>query len=658
MKMRSYNFCHTNTKNPGNNLGIFCLITGRPKLNGYPSTSSSNKPYVDPKKAAKAAKAAETARKKAEAAAKKHENEMKAATRKAYQEEIKAAKGKTDEEQAQNIMAYSQGKKKYSEYLNDQHDIAIKGYKALEAIYKKYGTDYGQWQDEIAKEGQKKQEDHQKALLSDVEINHQREIYAANKDYNDPSSEIYHNEEALNERLFEIDMAALADRTAVLQEGSQEWLDSKAEMTQKEEEHELYLQQHYAELLSQYREQWGQKDAKEQERITLDGLDTLHEKGIIKEQEYQEMLHNIKLHYALEESQNKLNNSKGEQFKRNADKAYQTASNNAKADYQNEHPTGTGVDKYYTSDVTIYASTLSNIKKMEQDGVVSHQEAMAAMSQATADMCQGMAAKMQAAYDAISPIMSAMSSYYSAQSDYEVSVTEKKYDKMIEKAGNNTAKSKKLEEKKQKEVAKIKTKYAKKQMKMEIAQAIAQTAMSAIAAYGSAMSGVPYPANLVLAPIAAGIALAAGAIQIATIKKQQQAQEAGYYEGGFTGGSRYRREAGVVHEGEFVANHNAVNNPQLLPALRLIDVAQRNNTVGRLTATDVSRAMGVGGATVVSAPTVNVQTDNSELAGTLQQARDTLEKLGSLIDGGITANVSMEDFKKQEKHWNQIQKNK
>ena len=35
MKMRSYNFCHTNPKNPGNNLGIFCLITGRPKLNGY-----------------------------------------------------------------------------------------------------------------------------------------------------------------------------------------------------------------------------------------------------------------------------------------------------------------------------------------------------------------------------------------------------------------------------------------------------------------------------------------------------------------------------------------------------------------------------------------------------------------------------------------------
>ena len=46
MKMRSYNFCHTNTKNPGNNLGIFCLITGRPKLNGYVFIRSANHTVV------------------------------------------------------------------------------------------------------------------------------------------------------------------------------------------------------------------------------------------------------------------------------------------------------------------------------------------------------------------------------------------------------------------------------------------------------------------------------------------------------------------------------------------------------------------------------------------------------------------------------------
>ena len=62
-----------------------------------PTTSGGTSTYVDPKKAAKAAKAAETARKKAEAAAKKHENEMMAAIRKRYQECIKVAKVKNDE---------------------------------------------------------------------------------------------------------------------------------------------------------------------------------------------------------------------------------------------------------------------------------------------------------------------------------------------------------------------------------------------------------------------------------------------------------------------------------------------------------------------------------------------------------------------------------
>lgn len=624
-----------------------------------PGTSGgSGSAYIDPKKVAKEQKAAQTARKKAKAAAEKHEREMKAARRKAYEEEIKEAKGKTDQEQAQNILAYSQGKKSYTDFMNAQHDIAVNGYKALETIYKKYGTDYGQWQDEIAKEEQQKTEDHQKALLSDIAMRKDEEGNQANKDFYNPQSEIYRNEEALNERLFEIDMSAQADKIAALQEGTQEWMDAKAELNKKEEDRELYLQQHYAEMLSQYREQWGRKDVKEQEQIAINGLKTLHEKALISEEEYQEMLKAIRLNYAKEESENDLKNSKNERFKQNASDIYTTASNEAKAEWSNDHETGPKIGSFLSQDVTIYASTLANIKKMEKEGVITHQEAMAAMSQATAEMCNGIAAKMQAAYDAVSPIMDAMSSYYSAQSDYEVTTTEKKYEKLISAAGNNTAKTKKLEEKKEKEVAKIKTKYARKQVKMQIAQAIAQTAMSAISAYQSALYGMPYPANMVLAPIAAGIALAAGAIQIATIKKQQQAQEAGYYEGGFTGGNRYRREAGVVHEGEFVANHNAVNNPQLLPALRLIDMAQRNNTVGSLTAADVSRSMGVGSATVVSAPTVNVQTDNSEMTATMEKTRDTIERLGSLLDDGIKANVSMEEFKRQERHWNHIQNNK
>ena len=470
--------------------------------------------------------------------------------------------------------------------------------------------------------------------------------------------ELYHNEDALNEAMYQNDINMLKSRQSLYKKDSQEWLDIDTEIKQRQKEQELTREQRYNDRLAQYRAEWWRKDIKEQEDIALKGLESLHSKKLLKEEEYEEMKKKIRLHYAELESSENLKNSAGEQFKQNVQSAYNTASNNAQADYSDKHPNGLNVGNLLTSDIDIYKSTLDNIKSMETKGVISHQEAMAAMSEATANMCNNLVTKMQAAMDAVSPLLSGMSSYYAAQSDYEVTVTEKKYEKLINAAGNNTAKTKKLEEKKEKEVAKIKSKYARKQVAMQIAQAIAQTALSAIAAYSSAMQGVPYPANLILAPVAAGIAAAAGAIQIATIKKQQQAQEAGYYEGGFTSGKRYRREAGVVHEGEFVANHNAVNNPSILPALQLIDQAQRNNTVSTLTAADISRSIGQGGATVVSAPSVTVQTNNEDLKNTIDDTNIVIDNLRDLLAAGVHAKLSMAELDREWKHYQRLQSNK
>ena len=178
---------------------------------------------------------------------------------------------------------------------------------------------------------------------------------------------------------------------------------------------------------------------------------------------------------------------------------------------------------------------------------------------------------------------------------------------------------------------------------MELAQAVAQTAMGAISAYTSTMAGAPFPANLVLAPISAGIALAAGALQIATIKKQHEAEAAGYYEGGFTGGRQYRKEAGVVHEGEFVANHQAVNNPQLMPVLSLIDEAQRNNRVASIRAEDVTRVMGGGAAAAVVTPIVNVQGDSDgRLKEGLENLNEVIGDLNEEIRKGIKSIVTID----------------
>ncbi|MDO4309923.1 MAG: phage tail tape measure protein [Prevotella sp.] len=246
----------------------------------------------------------------------------------------------------------------------------------------------------------------------------------------------------------------------------------------------------------------------------------------------------------------------------------------------------------------------------------------------------------EVAYQAISQLLSGASAYAQACSDLEVAQITKNYDKQIEAAGKNKKQVEKLEKERDKKIAEAKSKANKKAMKIEIAQATASTAMAAINAYSSAAQ-VPF-IGYILAPIAAAAATAAGLLQIATIKKQHQAQEAGYYEGGFTGGRDYRRRAGVVHEGEFVANHQAVNNTSILPALQLIDMAQRNNTVGSLTAADVSRAVGGGGSAAVVAPVVNVTTDNEELKSTISSLNEVIDTLNIQLTEGIHAEVSID----------------
>ena len=248
-------------------------------------------------------------------------------------------------------------------------------------------------------------------------------------------------------------------------------------------------------------------------------------------------------------------------------------------------------------------------------------------------------------------MMSAASNLYGAQADYEVAMTKKKYEKQIAAAGNNQRKIKKLQEKQAKEEAAIKTKYNRKQVKIQIAQAIAQTAVNALNAYGSA-AAIPV-VGYILAPIAAAMAVAAGMIQVAAIKKQAEAQEAGYYEGGYTGGKRYRKEAGVVHEGEFVANHQAVNNPNIRPMLDFIDQAQRNNTVGGLTRYDIARNFGVAEPTVV-APVVNVNTDNERMESSLNKLDGSIDKLNSQLEKGIKPIFVLDEFEKEYKHYQNI----
>lgn len=578
-------------------------------------------------------KARAKAEKTAAAEARKREAEAKRKQKQAAD----SIKAETSELMANNAKAYAEGKKTYQQFLDDRQNIQIKGFAKLKQLYGAESNEYKQLLDNqvtVVKQ-------HDAAILKMNEQSIERERLqkeaSIKAQYNDANSAIYQNDIALDEAIYQNDADAMQKRLALYNEGSEEWLDLKAEMEQASLDHQLQMQESYQNQLKELRQQFGKQDLQAQESMYLNGLDNLYKQGLIKEEEYQQMKLEITKQFAAQRAQIDADDhgAGSAQLKIN-DKSSEMV-NSARAAAGESQSTGNAtLGGYFSSQVENYQNTMEKLKELYGNDKQNHAAYMQAKGKITSDFLNDLIEKTAVVYNGINGILSASSSYAQACSDLEQAKISKNYEKQIAAAGNNSKKKKKLEEKRDKELAAAKSKANKKAMKIEIAQAIASTAMSAINAYASA-AAIP-TIGWTLAPIAAGMAIAAGMIQLAAIKKQHQAEAAGYYEGGYTGGNRYRKEAGVVHEGEFVANHNAVNNSSIRPALDLIDRAQRSNTVGSLTAEDITRSLGQGSSTVV-APVVNVNNDNTEVRQSLDGVNAAVSRLTQTLDDGIEVEV-------------------
>lgn len=578
-------------------------------------------------------KARAKAEKTAAAEARKREAEAKRKQKQAAD----SIKAETNELMANNAKAYAEGKKTYQQFLDDRQNIQIKGFAKLKQLYGAESNEYKQLLDNqvtVVKQ-------HDAAILKMNEQSIERERLqkeaSIKAQYNDANSAIYQNDIALDEAIYQNDADAMQKRLALYNEGSEEWLDLKAEMEQASLDHQLQMQESYQNQLKELRQQFGKQDLQAQETMYLNGLDNLYKQGLIKEEEYQQMKLEITKQFAAQRAQIDADDhgAGSAQLKIN-DKSSEMV-NSARAAAGESQSTGNAtLGGYFSSQVENYQNTMEKLKELYGNDKQNHAAYMQAKGKITSDFLNDLIEKTAVVYNGINGILSASSSYAQACSDLEQAKISKNYEKQIAAAGNNSKKKKKLEEKRNKELAAAKSKANKKAMKIEIAQAIASTAMSAINAYASA-AAIP-TIGWTLAPIAAGMATAAGMIQLAAIKKQHQAEAAGYYEGGYTGGNRYRKEAGVVHEGEFVANHNAVNNSSIRPALDLIDRAQRSNTVGSLTADDITRSLGQGSSTVV-APVVNVNNDNTEVRQSLDGVNAAVSRLTQTLDDGIEVEV-------------------
>lgn len=532
----------------------------------------------------------------------------------------------------------NKGEISYREMIKQTAQAHFNAIVARQSLYKKDSEEYKRLESEkekIASERAKRETELDIQELEREKVLRESAIRAM---YYDKNSEIYANDDALREALLKNEIEYLQKMRDKHAKSSEEYWQYEQRITDRENQDKLEKAENYQKRLSELRQNYGRMDIGQLKEIELNGLEKLHEEGLVAEEEYQKIRLAIIEKYANEEAE-----------KRKSDKENTDAKRWASIARSEIGPTDSDTSDDMAGSVFGIVQSVQNqqkanevLKQLYEEGKMDYATYCEAKKEIDRQMWTDILSHAQTTLEGISNLVNAASSYSQACSNLEVAQITANYDKQIAAASKNSKKKERLEKQKEEAIAKAKTKANKKAMIMEMAQAVAQTAMGAISAYSSTMAGAPYPANLVLAPISAGIALAAGAIQIATIKKQHEAEALGYYEGGFTGGRHYRREAGVVHEGEFVANHQAVNNRNLAPLFSFIDQAQRNNKVASLKAEDVTNIMGGPAATSVVAPIVNVQGNNHEMLHTLEKVRETQDRLATQLEQGIGVDVPID----------------
>lgn len=479
-------------------------------------------------------------------------------------------------------------------------------------------------------------------------------------DFNDIYSRSYQDNRLLALKLQQIKIDYLRQLLDLEEDGSKEYFTLEKQLAKANREYQIMLYKQYDKELRAWLYIYSQQGAKERMDAELVVVDELHKQKKLKEEEVEEAKAAIRKKYRDELNSKTATKAPNQYFDDAKDDYYKQlkALENAREqgligqkDYESRK--WQIVQNYHNKIMQLISGQGSEWATMVTNIVETWKSAFDNLGSTLPEKLKSIADITAATFAVMNSCLTSYTNYANACRDVELAKVERNYDAEIKAAGNNDKKKKKLEEKKQHDIARIKTKYNNKAMAIEIAQATAQTAIAAINAYASASKE-----SFILGPIASAMALAAGALQIATIQKSHKAQAMGYYEGGFTArSSRNDRVAGIVHSNEFVANNKALSNPELTPLFRLLDIAQKNNTVGSLTADDVTTALiGKNG----SRP-LNILTNESSIdliptyiagnTAVLENAINVIDELKELLSNGIESYMVMDGERGFERRW-------
>ena len=541
---------------------------------------------------------------------KKREAEARRAAikaRKEFKAELDGAKGDWEAGDARNIAEYTQGLKSWTEFLTEKHRLQEKFYDDQLAIFERNNLQEDEDYKELLKKKEQLEADwlKRKAAMAvdDAKLAQKAEEVQAQIDYSTPGNALFRNEEALQARLFDIRIKYLGKMREAYNRDSKEYHDYTVQITQAEEEEKLRIRKRFAELYAKYSTEYQNKTAKEQLDWQLSLLTALQQAGQLSMEEYlaalkklkEEFMDDLLLESAKDTSgseavkDRKQKNDDLAELQRKYDAGLLTETEYLKAKDRIEAYYQKKAEERAKNAGSEYVNMLLNVKenwKEFKDSLSNLNDMPETWGES---MCQ-FASLAESSFAIVSACLQQYTEFSKAQLDLQVARIEKRYEREAALAEGNVYKEKQAEQKKQKEIAKAKNEANRKQFAMSVISAVAQTAVNAINAYGAGLQ-VGGPAGLVLAPIAAAMAIAAGMIQIATLRKQQQASEAqGYAEGGFTPKGRKNDPVGVVHAGEWVAPQEMVNSPATRPIINMLENARRNNRIGSIRYSDVSAA--------------------------------------------------------------------
>lgn len=526
--------------------------------------------------------------------------------KKEFAEGLTAIEAQFNRTDAEIIGKYAAGQIDYISYLEQRKQAESDFYDNSRLFYQQYFSslkDSYLEDDKDYAELLKKKEQSQLKFDSKItsyraeKIKRESDLEVRKLSRQSSSESSFEEEISLQKKITEIRVKAITDQRDLYVKGSQEWERLNLQLVSASNDAEFNLEQKFAEKVAEMKKKYYSLSAAERYRLELQTLATLLKAGKISLEEFNKWKARLDDSYKGQLPGNGAGKSPAQTNADNLSAQEADKVRELKVALDNGLIT---LEEYEQRVRKVKQDTLHGLLDpvRESDPWVamfsnlgeSWYNLWQSMGSDAGGVLDNLREATAATFAVVNAGMQIASQFAQANAQIEINAIEKRYSREMELAQGNTYITAKLEKEKQQKIADAKNKAEKASFRMQVISAVGQAIQGSMNAYTST-AAIPV-IGAALAPAAAAVALAAGMVNVALLKKQQEASASqGYSEGGFTKPGAKNEVAGVVHAGEWVASQATLSSPVARPLIELLERRQRDGSIASLSPEDVSMAI-------------------------------------------------------------------